>query len=215
MPYSMIDILRDAKLFDGLFLSVFTRDHLRDVAPESLRLALLQIHDIVPFSVVASPGWDEHRKPVVVLGVMLRDGRVRKIFGITADIEGGNEDADQLYIFVTNGVLGNYLDQQDSVFAGHQNNLIPWRGEQDDGAALTYFNFPLIGEANPLQAGAPLTEFLGWLQQTYGGQFGLANEDAHDLMHIQRKLKLAGDCITPLAVGMLRGHDGVVAKLSP
>lgn len=210
MKYSMIDILRDPELFGGRFLSGFTRRHLRGVDPESLRDALLQIHDFVPFSVAASPRWDERRQPVVVLGVMQNNGNVQKIFGITADIEGGNKDADQLYIFVTNDVVGNYLDQQNNVFAGHQNNLIPWRGAQDDGAALTYFNFPLIGEVNPLQAGAPLTEFLGWLQQTYGGQFGLANEDAHDLMHIQRKLKLADDCITPLAVGMLRGHDAVV-----
>ncbi len=215
MPYSMIDILRDPELFDGRFLSVFTRDHLRAVDPESLRDALLQIHSIVPFSVAASPSYSTPGQPVVVLGPMWRNGRVERIFGITADIGGVNGDADQLYIFVRNDVLRNYLDQQDNVFAGHQNNLIPWRGEQDDGAALTYFNFPLIGEANSLQAGAPLTEFLGWLQQEHGGEFGLPNGASGGLRCIQNALELEGDCVTPLAVGMLNGHDALPGPVPP
>lgn len=210
----MKQILGDENLFKDKFLADFTTQHLRAVPPEKLRMVLGKLFEIIPFLSAGSPGWNHLEQPVLTFGSISRNGRVNNYFGITADIKGVNQGSEQLYIFVRAEVLDEYLAANDEgIFRGGKIEPIPWREQGNNGSKL--LPFPLIAGEDAFGKQAPLRSFLEWLNEKYGEKFCPGPDAKKAFSRITKELKLADDCITPLAAQIMRRRDGAPGSTPP
>lgn len=206
MPCSMRNVLDDKKLFDEKFLAEFTKEHMRKVKTETLRKVLLQLHHVLPFSVAGSPRYNYTEQPVLTFGRVLANGRIRNVFGITADNQHDDDDHQALYVFAKTDVLDRFKHErgQDN-FDG--NILRGWRENSPKPYEFKLLSFPLTGESDSFANETSLYPFLKWLNGEYTKFFRPDDKTMHEFMNITEKLDLAADCITPLAIQIKRNAE--------
>lgn len=208
--HSMKDILSDRELFATRFLSEETKNRLKNIPVNNLRLVIEKLDSLWEFKAYSTPrDWTpKGDEPLIVIGKLTKNASVRQPrFGICLISSMGEKGLEgSLHIWTDLKTLTEYLVSHDAS-ASFQNEWVDWRTQSKKDKFVRYKPALISDHGNILNELGLKNSHINQFISSLAKDLTVPSELIDLINPILGSQKLASNAITPFALDAFKHPD--------